>query len=371
MPTSTIARRSGLLGRSMIGLAAAVALTLGAIQAQAQDKSTATLRVASVLAEQSAMSVAIKKWAEAVTQRTEGRIQFRYFWTGTLLSSADSGEGIRDGRADIGLTGGFNLPARLPLSTIGTIPFMTSNVAAMGHAHLNAYNDNPDFHGEFAKSNLHVIGFVPGGVNTVFSKKPLTGIDDMANVKIRTVGLGADAMKAAGANPVTVAANEIYEALSKGLLDATSGLPLDAGVDFSLHEAAPNIIDTKYGVYTMALYLINKQVYDGFDAETKKIIDEESAAFLDKYYLPEVLSAEQARCEKAKEAGAKFIVWNDDQVNIWKDRLGNAARDRWIESVAQYGADGAKFLASFEADLRKMEAEHPWTNTLTACGSGS
>lgn len=74
---SPVTARSGLITRSVIGLAAAAALTFGAMQAQAQEKSTATLRVASVLAEQSAMSVAIKKWAEAVTQRTDGRIQFR------------------------------------------------------------------------------------------------------------------------------------------------------------------------------------------------------------------------------------------------------------------------------------------------------
>lgn len=340
-------------------------------QAAAQDKSTATIRVASVLAEQSAMSVAMVKWGEAVTERTEGRIKFRYFWTGTLLGAADSGEGVRDGRAEAGLTGGFNLPARLPLSTIGTIPFMTSNVAAMGHAHLNAYNDNPDFRGEFDKANLRIIGFLPGGVNTVFSKQPIETIEGMAGVKIRTVGLGADAMRAAGANPITVPANEIYESLSKGLLDASSGLPIDAGVDFSLHEAAPNIIDTKYGVYTMALYAMNREVYESFDEETRKVIDEESAAFLDKYYLPEIAAAEKARCEKALADGAKFIVWDDSQAETWKQKLGSAARDNWIASVEKYGADGAKFLAEFEEELRKEEAKHAWTNTLTACGSSN
>ncbi|HTV71280.1 MAG TPA: TRAP transporter substrate-binding protein DctP [Rhizobiaceae bacterium] len=364
---------TGLLMRSAFSLSAAAALAIGVglSGAIAQDKTTATLRVASVLAEQSAMSVAMVKWGEAVTQRTEGRLQFRYFWTGTLLSGPDSGEGIRDGRADLGLTGGFNLPARLPLSTIGTIPFMTSNVAAMGYAHVNAYNNNPDFHGEFERSNLHIIGFVPGGVNTVFSKKPLTKIEDMAGVKIRTVGLGADAMQAVGASPVTIPANEIFEGLSKGLLDASSGLPLDAGVDFSLQDAAPNIVDTKYGVYTMALYAINRAVYDGFDPETKKIVDEESAAFLDKYYLPEIQAAEEARCKKAKEAGANFIVWDDEQAKLWKEKLGDTAKNHWVDSVKQYGADGAKFLSSFEEDLRKMEEQHPWTNTLTACGSSN
>ena len=336
----------------------------------AQEKSTATIRVASVLPEISAMSQAMLKWGEEVTKRTEGRIQFRYFWTGTLLKSADSAEGIRDGRADGGLTGAVHLPARLPLATIGTIPFMTSNVAAAGHAHAYAYDNIPEFRKEFDEANLHVVGWLPGGVNTVVSKRPVNNMAEMKNLKIRTVGLGADAMEAAEANPISMGVGEVYEALTKGLLEASSGLPLDLTVDFSLHEPAPYVIDTKYGVYTMAFYALNRELYDGLDQETRQIMDEASVKFLDEFYLPEMRAAEKSRCSKAKDDGAQFILWDDGQVKDWKERLGGRAVDRWVASVSDYGADGEKFHAQYEGEMKKLEGQLEWTNWLAACGRG-
>jgi TRAP-type C4-dicarboxylate transport system substrate-binding protein len=345
--------------------ASAAVLALASGPAAAQTR--ATIRVASVMPEQSAMSVAMVRMGEEIARRTEGRVTFRYFWAGTLLGSADSAEGIRDGRADAGVTAGIFLPAQLPLATIGTIPFMTSNVAAAGHAHAVAYGTIPAFHDEMARSGLHVLGFMPGGVNTVFSKTPVSDVAGMAGLRIRTVGLGADAMTAVGANPIAVPANEVYESLSKGLLDAGSGLPLDLGIDFSLHQVAPYIIDTKYGVYTMALYAISRRVYDELDAATRAVVDDESAKFLDSYYLPAVQAAERDRCEKAKAAGATFIVWDEAEVGIWKERLGSAVVDRWTAAVAGNGADGAAFLAQYRDVLRAAEAAHPWESAIATC----
>ena len=354
---ATHLRHTALAGSFLAAMAATPALA----------QSEATFRIASILPEQSTMSVAMVEWGDAVTERTDGRIQFRYFWSASLLGSAESAAGIRDGRADGGLTGGVFLPARLPLATVGTLPFMTSNVPAMGYAHEEMYTSYEPFRAEFDRAGLQVVGWMPGGVNTVFAKEPINNIDDMENLQIRTVGLGADAMNAIGANPIAIPANEIYEALGKGLLEASSGLPVDLGIDFSLHEQAPYIIDTNYGVYTVALYAISKDKYDGLDDETRAIIDEESGKFMESYYLPNMKEAEAARCERAKEDGATFIVWDDAEVDRWVEALGSTARDRWSEQVEGYGADGATFLTSFEEALRAQEEANPWTNAIAGC----
>src|SRR5262249_40512891 len=114
-------------------LAAIVLFPLFASGASAQQP--ITLKVSTFQKEEAAFSTAFKKWADEVTRRTNGRVKFEFFYSGSLLNTVDTAPGVRDGRADIGFTGAVYEPGRLTLSTVDSIPFLTNNVAALGQAY--------------------------------------------------------------------------------------------------------------------------------------------------------------------------------------------------------------------------------------------
>src|ERR671931_588146 len=43
-----------------------------------------------------------KHWAQLIEERTGGRIKFQFFWAGSLLTSQQQFQGLRDGLADFG-----------------------------------------------------------------------------------------------------------------------------------------------------------------------------------------------------------------------------------------------------------------------------
>lgn len=359
-------------GGSFRGLYLAIAF-LAVLQhcnaAKAEDQ-TVTLRVATFQPESQPVSAAIKNWAADLSNRSNGRLKFQFFWQGSLLSALEVAPGVRDGRTDIGFTGAVYVPSRLPLSTIDTIPFMTTNVEAVARAVAEMYRSWPEFKKEYEQNGFVMIGYTPVSANMFYSKKPIAKFDDLKNLRIRAVGLAVEALRVAGANPIAIAQDQVYESLSRGLLDATFGGGLDLGVDFGFHTVAPYLSDPNYGVWASGVYIMNQKVFDALPADLRKLVADASVEFAEKYYLPELQKGEDARCIKAKADGAKLSRWPESETDKWKAALGETAREKWIASAKQNGADGAAFLAQYEKLVRENEKAHPWPSAAERCLAG-
>ena len=326
-----------------------------------------TLKVSTFQKEDAAFSTAFKKWSDEVTQRTNGRVKFQFFYSGALLNTVDTAPGVRDGRADIGFTGAVYEPARLPLSTVDSIPFLTNNVAALGQAYWETYKASPAMQKEYDDANFRLLVYEPASMNLFYSKKPLSGLNDLKGMRVRTVGLAVEALKAAGANPIALPQDQTLDSLQKGLLDATFGAGMDIGVDFGFNTAAPNIVDPNYGVWASGMHVMNKNVWNKLGPEIQAVMVAVSDEFLTKYYLPELQKGEDQRCEKAKKEGAKLSVWPESETDKWRAATGDTGRQRWITAVKAKGHDGEQFLAQLESRIRANEKTLPWSSAAKRC----
>lgn len=350
-----------------VALAAGAAALMAALPAHAAT----TLTLASYVPEQSSSAIALREWGEEVSKRTNGELNFRFFWSGSLLAPADTAQGIRDGRADIGLVAQVYLPSRLPLSTVDTLPFMTSNVRAFAHTFVETYAASEAMQAEYAANGLHMLLFAPADENMFYSKTPLNSVDDLKDKRVRAIGLGAPALQAIGASPVAISQDQVYESLNKGLLDATSGATMDLGVDFGFHTVAPYIVDPNYGIYASGNYSINKAKYDALAPEVRSVLDEMAGRFLDDYFLPRMVEALVDRCNKALDSGATVVVWPQAETDKWHEAIGRTLREQWVANASAGGADAASFLADYEARLRENEKTMQWDGAGEACAAAA
>ena len=90
----------------------------------------------------------------------------------------------------------------------------------------------------YKRFNIHYVGPVWWGVESVPAKKPLRTLADFKGVKMRVPeGLGADIWRRAGVGVVTLPGSEVYTALERGVIEATDWGTLGMNNDLGYHRS--------------------------------------------------------------------------------------------------------------------------------------
>lgn len=154
-----------------------------------------------------------------VEEATGGKYAFdiQYYPVNTLLAGADIYDGIVKGVVDAGQSSTAYTPKRFPLlltlSQPGIAPPKSASAAA--NAVMQLYKKyNPK---EF--SDTHVLYFYPTGPGWMHAKSPITTVDQMKGKKIRVSGVGVEAIKLIGGDPVAMPMGDVYEAAQKGIIE--------------------------------------------------------------------------------------------------------------------------------------------------------
>jgi TRAP-type transport system periplasmic protein len=104
--------------------------------------------------------------------------------------------------------------------------------------------------------------------------KPLRTLEDLRGMKIRTPSAAQSSqIEALGATPIDMPANQIYNNLDRGVIDA-SMIPMSAALDFKLIEVAQYYtVDAPLG-RSPFLVAMNRGRYEKLPAELRKILDD-------------------------------------------------------------------------------------------------
>ena len=177
---------------------------------------------------------------------------------------------------------------------------------------------------------FHSLGYWSCGTREYFGVKPVTTVADFKGVKIRVQDSEAvrSVWSALGANPTTLAYNELYSGLQNNVIDAAEN---DLGNILlqKFYEAGPYVSLTDHDIATR-LYLIGAQKYSSLTDEQKAWVDEAAGyACTQQREFDKALNDEAM--EKIKENGG--IV---NEVN--KDELIAACADARSAAAEKIGA---------------------------------
>jgi TRAP-type C4-dicarboxylate transport system substrate-binding protein len=103
--------------------------------------------------------------------------------------------------------------------------------------------------------------------------KPIRRLEDLRGLKIRTPSAAQSAqLSALGATPIDMPANQIYNNLDRGVVDAAM-IPMSAAIDFKLIEVARYFtIEAPLGRSNF-LVAMNRARYERLPANLRKLID--------------------------------------------------------------------------------------------------
>lgn len=210
------------------------ALLLAGCSAAPAPKADYVLTYASPYPPSHPFGLADQEWMRWVTAKSGGRIAFKPYWSGALLSSDMSMEEIRHGIADIGLItpiysrGGAHL-LRGQAAFYGGVRDIPDQVAVYDCLAARF----PQFDRE--TEGLHVLAVQGGNFPGILTRtRPVRTLADLRGLRLRAQTDAIDILRQLGADPVNMPMGEVYSALAKGVID---GVVAPADTIRSLHFA--------------------------------------------------------------------------------------------------------------------------------------
>ncbi len=321
--------------------------------AQVSLAADVTLRFHQFLPPQATVpSKAIAPWAAKIEKESGGRIKVQLFPTMQLGGKPpELFDQAKDGVADIVWTVLGYTPGRFPKSEVFELPFMSgsaevSSRAMQEYVQKNAMDEFKD---------VKLIAVHTHGPGMFHSKDPITKLEDLKGMKVRGGSRVVNIMlEQLGATPVGMPVPAVGEALSKGVISATT-IPWEVVPALKVQQIVKNHtgFTGDKGLYTQTFGVVmNQGAYDKLPADLKKVIDNNSGIETAALFGAAMDAGDKIGLSVAQKEGNKVVTLDAAETARWK-RTANGVRAVWFKEVADKGIDGPKLAAEAEALIDK------------------
>lgn len=326
-----------------LGAMAAMSLSYAAL---AQE---VTLRVHQFLPAQAPIpSQAIASWAEAVETQSDGRIEVEMYPAMQLGGTPDSlFSQAEDGVVDVVWTVLGYTPGRFPKSEVFELPFLMTNGEETSAAFYNYVMENSA--DEF--ETVHVLALHTHGPGLFHSKEPINTLEDVRGMKIRGGSrIISNMLSQLGAEPIGMPVPQTTEALSRGVIDATTS-PWEVTPSLRIAELVGH--HTGFagdnGLYTQTFgFVMNRDSYQSLPEDLRAVIDANSGLETSKMFGRVMDEADLTGLQIAEDAGNEVVTLSEEETARWKE-AAQPTIDQWLSDMEALGEDGEGLLAAARA----------------------
>ncbi len=266
------------------------------------------------------------KWAEEVEKRTNGQVTVEKFPGGTLLTAQNMYDGVLNGVADIGLSCPSYEPGRFPLLGISDLPGLYPNAKV---ASLVLYDLVQEFQPkELADFKIVTVFHTEPGY--IQSKKPVSKVEDIKGLRLRTTGTGVAMLNTLGGAAVSMPQSDIPQALQTGVIDGYIS-SREVMLDMKYAEYVSYVTD--YPTFEVSFAaLMNKDKWNSLPPDVQEVIDDlgrEMALWAGTYEDEHVKEALEWA---SKEHGLQTITLSPEEIARFDEKLKGLA-DAYINEI--------------------------------------
>ena len=284
------------------------------------------------------------QFAADVDKATAGKLKITVHANASLFKANEIKRAVQGGQAQIGEVLLVNFENENPIYGADGIPFLASSYAdskKLYAAQKPALNKLLDAQG---MKLMYTVAWPPQGI---YSKKPLASVADLRGIKWRAYSPAtAKIAELIGAQPVTIQAAELSQALATGVVESymSSG---STGYDSKTYESIKYWYDTQAWLPKNAI-IVNKKAFDALDAPTQAALTKAAA---DAEVRGWKLSEEKNEFYKKAlaEKGMNILVPPAKLVADMK-QVGTIMLADWQKKA---GAEGETIVSSFKAAQAK------------------
>jgi len=291
-------------------------------------------------------------WAAAVEKATNGRVKMQMLAKHPVAPQGTF-DGVRDGVMDVSYVTASYTPARHPLPLLAELPGSGGtaeiNSVAFSRIHWKHLHKAGEYKG------VKLLGVFTHGPGQMFLvKKPVNSVADIAGMKIRSGGgISEASAKALGASPLVKPAPESYEILASGVADGTF-FPSESIRSFNLDKVVKHATIFPGGFYSSAFgFFMNEEKWNKLSKQDQDAINSVSGEALARLAGKAWDAADKGGMEALKAAGVNIQQASPAFIAEVRSRTEPLANN-WIQAANAKGLDGAKVLAEFREELKRV-----------------
>ena len=291
-----------------------------------------TLKVANFFPPPSFQSKVLEEFCKELEKRTNGELKVDYFGGRSLLNQTAMFDGVISQIADIGYSHIYYTSGRMPVTEACGLPlgYPTGWVASQ------AFNDfQQEFKPkEFEKVKILWMNASPSSAIAT-AKKPIRKLEDLKGQIIRAPGIAGEVIKALGGTPAPTPMTEVYDAISKGVIDGeTSNYETLYAFKFAevvKYTTSVWQINNPYPFYLV----MNKQVYGKLPPDIRSTFDKVVGEYKERYIM--MWNAIDFVGKKAGLAkGVEFIELPESELPRWQAAVKPAV-DGYVKRMVDKG----------------------------------
>ena len=280
----------------------------------------------------------IQQFAADIDRASGGKLKITVHPGGSLFKANEIKRAVQGGQAQIGEVLISNFSNEDAMYGVDTIPFLATSYAEAKKLWMAS---KAATEGRLAKQGIKVLYSVPWPPQGIFSAKPVASAADLKGAKWRAYNPNTSRIaELVGAQPVTIQAAELSQALATGAVTAfmTSGA---TGYDSKVWEQIKFFYDTQAWL-PKNLIIVSQKAFDALDKPTQEAVQKAAAEA-------------EARGWKVSEEKTKFYLEQlakngmkveapSAQLKADMKKIGDAMIADWVK---QAGADGQAVLDAF------------------------
>jgi TRAP-type C4-dicarboxylate transport system substrate-binding protein len=282
------------------------------------------------------------EFANDVRKATGGKVDITVHAGASLFKVPEIKRAVQTGQAPMGELLMSVMENEDAIFGVDVVPFLATSYADSEKLWKAA---RPAIEKKLAAQGLTVLYAVPWPPQGIYAKKDINTIEDMKGLKFRAYNVGtARIAELVGAQPVTIQAAELAQALATGVVNSfiSSG---STGRDSKVWESLSHWYDTQAWLPNNII-MANTAALNKLDAATKK-------AVLDAAVAAEArgrkMSIEEADASKAALSSNGMKVQPPSQALAAGFRkIGETLTDDWLKKA---GADGKAVVDSYKKTM--------------------
>ena len=282
----------------------------------------------------------IQQFANDVDKATGGKLKIQIHANASLFKAPEIKRAVQGGQAQAGEILLVNFENEDPLFGIDGVPFLATSYAES----MKLYKaERKVLEEKLAKQGIMLLYTVPWPPQGIYTNRALNSAADMKGLKWRAYSPATlKIAELVGAQPVTVQAAEVSQALATGVIDSymSSGA---TGYDSKTYEHLKRFYDTQAWLPKNAV-IVNKAAFDALDKPAQAAVLKAAADAETRGWK---VSAEKTNwyTDQLKQKGMT-IEKPSEQLTADMRKVGNFMLAEWLRKA---GDDGRKVVDAYRA----------------------